>query len=257
MNTAEGVPLVSIVSPTLNEALNIEEFVGRAWVAMADLPVSWEIVFADDSDDQTPEIVAKIAREGMPVRCVHRDQHERTDSISGAVRAALATVESPYAVVIDSDLQHPPEILPRMIRPIIDGDADFAVGSRYAQGGSADGLGSQYRRVASRGSAAFTAAVFPQFSPISDLASGLFAFSVPAFKQRDVPSTGFKVLTEALVRCDPGRVVDVPYAFESRFDGLSKARLRDGVRLALALLRLRASTRRLRKVTMASASDGS
>jgi len=243
-------PTATVISPTKNEAPNIEEFVERATSALASSSIAWEIVFADDSDDHTPDIIEKLAREGHPVRCVHRTPEERRESISGAVRHALTTVRSDVAVVIDADLQHPPEILPHLITPILEGRVDFSIGSRYIGHGSAEGLGSQWRRVASRASAKFTALIFPQFARSSDLASGLFAFRVRDFELASTRSSGFKVLPEALVRCDPKRVMDVPYTFEERFDGLSKARLRDGIKLALALLRLRLTTARIRRVTM-------
>lgn len=244
-------PCVSIVSPTRNEAGNIEEFAKRVSAALEHQRVDWEIVFADDSDDATPEAVAAMAARGVPVRCVHREPGDRQHSIAGAIKHALATIDSDIVVVIDADLQHPPEVLSAMIGPIVKGAADFVIGTRYAAQGSADGLGSQWRQVASRSSAAFTKLVFPQFWRCTDLASGLFAFRVSDMDLAAGRTTGFKFLPEALVRCSPTTVAEVPYAFEERFDGLSKARLRDGLTLARSLLGLRLVARQLRPIPLA------
>lgn len=243
-------PSVAIVSPTRNEAANVDEFVKRVTAALGPCPLRWEIVFADDSDDNTPEVVAALARTGAPVRCVHRGPAERRDSISGAVRAALATVDADVAVVIDGDLQHPPEILPVLVGPIASGAADFVIGTRYGSSGSAEGLRSPWRKVASRASSSVTRMLYPQYRHCTDLASGLFAFRPDAFARGSGHSTGFKVMLEALVRCDPERVAEIPYVFEERVDGLSKARIRDGFTLMRALLRLRLDTRRFRAVPM-------
>jgi len=232
---------VSVVTPTRNEAHNVEEFVARACGALADEPYSWEIVFADDSDDQTPKLIAKLSEEGLPVRYVHREIGDRKGSISGAIHAAIPAISSDVVVVIDCDMQHPPEILPSMIRPILSGEVELTLGTRYAAGGSAEGLETAWRRWASRSAGLTIAAFFPQFRRCSDLATGLFAFRLDDFNTGQCPPTGFKVLVEVLVRCDPRRIGEIPYVFEPRFNGLSKARVRDGFRLVIALARARVS----------------
>lgn len=243
---------VAIISPTKNEAANVEEFVKRTTAAMNDREIAWEIVFADDSDDDTPQVVAALAAAGARARCVHREPHERTESIAGAVKAAMATTDADFVVVIDADLQHPPEILPHLVGPLNADAADFVIGTRYAGGGSAEGLTSQWRRAASRGTALCTRLMFPAFWRCSDMASGLFAFRRRDFDTRRRPSAGFKFLPEAMVACDPDRVAEVPYTFEDRFDGLSKATVRDGVHLLVALMKLRVSSSRFRAVQMVS-----
>ncbi len=243
--------MAAIIAPTRNERGNVDEFVKRTAAALGDRAIDWEVVFADDSDDDTPARVTDLAELGLPVRCVHREPHQRRDSIAGAVKAALATVSADIAAVIDADLQHPPEILPQLLGPLVAGSADFVIGTRYAPGGSAEGLTTTWRRAASRSCDLVTRAMFPQYWGCTDLSSGLFAFRPGDFRDTG-PSSGFKFLPEALVRCNPERVAEVPYTFEERTGGLSKATLADGVRLARALARLRLTTRRYRGVRMVS-----
>ncbi len=238
---------VAVIAPTRNEARNVEEFAKRTAAALGDRAVDWEIVFADDSDDDTPTRVAELAELGLPVRCVHRPPPDRRDSIAGAVKAALATVSSDVAVVIDADLQHPPEILPALVGPLVTGTADLVIGTRYAAGGSAEGLTSTWRRVASHSAHLVIRTMFPEFRRCSDMASGLFAFRVADFDAGG-PSAGFKFLPEVMVRCAPTTLAEIPYTFEERAGGLSKATVADGVRLVRSLARLRVATRRYRPV---------
>lgn len=249
--TTSGEPLsVAVVVPTRNEAGNIEEFVKRATLAMQDRDVRWEVVFADDSDDDTPAVIEDLAQTGKPLRCVHRPPDQRRESIGGAVKAAVAEIDADFVVVIDADLQHPPEILPALIGPLWFNSADFVIGTRYGPGGSAEGLGSTWRRSASRSSAMFAKLLFPEYRRCSDLASGLFAFRRTDFEMTSDYATGFKVLAEALARCQPRRIAEVPYTFEERTDGLSKARIADGLTHIKVMLRLRWMTSASRSVAV-------
>ncbi len=232
-------PTATLVVPTRNEARNIDEFVGRTCAAMAGRQVHWDIVFADDSDDDTPHRIADLAAHGRPVRCHHRPVGERVNSIAGAILSALTTIDAEIVVVIDADLQHPPEILPAMIGPLGAGVADFVIGSRYLPGGSAVGLDSRWRRFASRAAGTTTRLLLPGLRACTDLSSGLFAFRPAQVPTDQMVDSAFKFLPEALVRSRPSVVAEIPYVFEHRHDGLSKARFRDGITLARQLLVMR------------------
>ncbi len=243
-------PTVAIVVPTRNERGNVEEFVKRTVEALAGTPIHWEIVFADDSDDDTPDIIDDLTQRGLPVRYVHRQIDERCHSISGAIHTALETIDAEIAVVIDADLQHPPEVLASMIGPLAAGEAQISIGTRYVPAGSADGLRTPWRRWASRACGMAVVAVFPQYRRCTDLSSGLFAFRVEDFRSGRGRIIGFKFLPEVLVRCKPEAIAEIPYVFEDRFGGLSKARLRDGFTLMRALIGLRRDSRRFRAVSL-------
>lgn len=239
--TAAGAewPTATLLVPTRNEARNIGEFVDRVCTAMAGRAVHWDIVFADDSDDDTPERIAELAERGHPLRCHHRPVGARPNSIAGALLAALATVDAEIVVVIDADLQHPPEVLPAMIGPLATGAADFVIGSRYVPGGSASGLDSLWRRFASRAAGNTTRLLLPGLRACTDLSSGLFAFRPAGVPTHQMVDSAFKFLPEALVRGRPDIVAEIPYVFEHRHDGLSKARFRDGITLARQLVTMR------------------
>lgn len=71
-----SVPAVSLIVPTFNEAGNIDELLDGVCAA---LPAEWdvEVLFVDDSTDDTPEVIEKAAvRCPMPVSVLHRDEPE-------------------------------------------------------------------------------------------------------------------------------------------------------------------------------------
>jgi dolichol-phosphate mannosyltransferase len=121
-------------------------------------------------------------------------------------------------MVIDADGSHPPEKIPELALPIIRGEQDMVIGSRYAPGGSTPGW-SRKRRLMSR---AASACAWP-LTDVHDALSGFFA--VRRELLADIPSdaAGFKIALEILVRGgDTLRVGEVPIAFRDRELGQSK-----------------------------------
>ena len=135
---------ISVVIPTRNERENIEPLIARL---AASLPAGTsQVIFVDDSSDDTPLVMAAIAETStLPVLILHREPGERTGGLGGAVVAGLRLCEGRVAVVMDGDLQHPPETIPDLIRPIDLGEADVVVASRYRDNGQAAGLANKSR----------------------------------------------------------------------------------------------------------------
>jgi glycosyltransferase involved in cell wall biosynthesis len=113
---------LSVVVPTRNEAGNIELLLERIQNAFSGASFSGssiEVIFVDDSTDDTPQVVESAARHfpDLHVQLIHREADQRTDGLGGAVVTGLAAALSRYACVMDADLQHPPEMVP-LSRPI-------------------------------------------------------------------------------------------------------------------------------------------
>jgi len=102
-------PLVTIVVPVLNEADNLERLVARLDGVLAGLPVRSEIVFVDDgSTDQTLAAIKRAnARDGR-IRALSLSRNFGKEI---AIAAGLRTARGEAAVIIDADLQHPPELI--------------------------------------------------------------------------------------------------------------------------------------------------
>jgi len=207
--------LLSIIVPTYNEAENIGRLVGRISDALAGL--DHELVVVDDSTDGTDKILANLADRAPRLRVVHR---ESRTGLASAVVDGIAVARGDVLSVLDADLQHPPEVLPALVRAIQDTGADLAIGSRYIPGG-----GSEFtlpRRVISRGAIALAQILLRRARSVSDPVSGFFAFRRGVVEGVVLRPLGYKILLEILVRGRIARVVDVPYHFEARPAGQSK-----------------------------------
>lgn len=241
---AEVLPQISVVVPTRNEQDNIAPLLDRLHVALGGTPA--QVVFVDDSDDETPRVVHEAARaydgSATQVRLLHRTPDQRQGGLSGAVISGFRMAQAPWVLVMDADLQHPPEVVPRMLRAALEQDADLVVGSRYVGDGDADGLSSWTRELVSRGSGQLSKALFPRrLKDVTDPMSGLFLVRRKALDLDTCHPVGFKILLEIAVRQAPLRVAEVPYVFAARQAGTSKASLREGLKFAHHLLRLRTS----------------
>ena len=110
----EGRCELSVIVPTRNEAGNIGELVQRIQAAVG--PHKVEIVFVDDSDDETPDAIRAIGEQtSLWIRLLHREPGQRNDGLGGAVLEGFGSTLGEWVCVMDADLQHPPEVLPLLM----------------------------------------------------------------------------------------------------------------------------------------------
>jgi putative flippase GtrA len=230
---------VTVVIPTRNESGNIAPIVRRLDAALGTLDA--EILFVDDSDDDTPERVTEYGmRSGHPVLLVHRTSADRDGGLGTAVLAGLRDSSARWAVVMDGDLQHPPEAVPHLIATGDEAHADVVIASRYVGSGSAHGLGSTTRSWVSGSATRLAKAVFPRrLRGCSDPMSGFFAVRLDAVQLDRLHPNGFKILLEVLARSSRLRLAEYPYTFQDRLSGQSKASWREGVLFVRRLMSLR------------------
>lgn len=227
---------VSIVVPTFNEAPNIAELVRRISEALPGHTT--EVVFVDDSTDETPEVIRAVAADSpVSVRLIHRDSP--IGGLAGAVRAGLQAAAHDWCVVMDGDLQHPPEVISAMLRAGVEQDAAVVVASRHVPGGSSAGLSGVLRRLVSDTSNTLARAMFPlKLRNCTDPMTGFFALRRSAVDLSALRPRGFKILLEILAR-NAVAVVEEPFVFGERVAGESKASVRQGLTFLLQLAALR------------------
>jgi len=120
------------VIPTLREVECLESLLGQIRTELDRLELCYEIlVVDDDSRDGTEELVNSISGDDPRVRLLVR-RGER--GLSGAILHGWQNTDATILGVMDADCQHPPELLPRLLEPMVSG-CDLAIGSRYAHGG--------------------------------------------------------------------------------------------------------------------------
>ncbi|MFF8842646.1 glycosyltransferase [Streptomyces sp. NPDC015127] len=232
---------VTIVVPTFNESGNIRELLRRLTDSVPSrLPC--EVVFVDDSTDDTPDVIRAAAQDcPFPVSVLHRD--EPAGGLGGAVVEGMKQAGSDWIVVMDADLQHPPALVPELVAAGERVSADLVVASRYIAGGSRAGLAGGYRIAVSRGATWLTKALFPRrLRGISDPMSGFFAIRRSVVTADVLRPLGYKILLELAVRCRPETVAEVPFVFQDRFAGESKSTAREGMRFLGHLVGLRTAS---------------
>ncbi|MFF3852289.1 glycosyltransferase [Micromonospora sp. NPDC002575] len=232
-------PRLTVIVPTRNEAENIPVLVGR--LAPLLVPLRAELLFVDDSDDGTDGvIVGASAGAPTPVRLMHRPPQARTGGLGGAVLLGARHARGEWVLVMDADLQHPPESAATLAAVAMRHDVDVVIGTRYAGRGSTAGLDGPLREATSSAATRLVKAMFPRrLATVSDPMSGLFAFRRAAVRLDRMNPLGFKVLLELLVRHPGARVAEVAYEMAPRHEGRSKASLREGVTFLRHLARLR------------------
>jgi dolichol-phosphate mannosyltransferase len=193
----------------------------------------YEIVVVDDN---SPDGTAKESRalvDNFPVKTIVRTEER---GLSTAVVEGLAHASGGIVVVMDADLQHPPETIPALVREIENG-ADLAVASRYVPGGQTPGL-NLIRKLASRGATVAAHLLLPATRSASDPMSGFFAFRRSVLNGAVLKPVGFKILMEILGLGKYDKVAEVPISFEIRDQGQSKLRFRQQVDYLIHLISL-------------------
>jgi glycosyltransferase involved in cell wall biosynthesis len=189
-------PFIVACIPAYNEELTIAKVVLRAR-----RHVDRVIVCDDGSSDMTAEIAEACGAEVI--------RHERNMGYGAAIGSLFRRareVGADIMVTLDADGQHDPDYIPRLIEPLIRGEADIVIGSRFLTNEASIPA---YRRigiriinwVTGRGS-----------SRISDTQSGLRAYSRKAIEAISPTETGMGVSTEILLKAEEMglRIKEIP-----------------------------------------------
>ncbi|HTS48301.1 MAG TPA: glycosyltransferase [Bryobacteraceae bacterium] len=120
---------LSILVPVYNERTVVER--SLALVLAAPLPENMEreIIIVDDcSTDGTSEILERLAAQEPCIRLTRKKVNEGKGA---AVRTAIQHATGDFCIVQDADLEYDPSDYRRLLRPLLDGNADAVFGSRY------------------------------------------------------------------------------------------------------------------------------
>lgn len=105
---------VSVVVPVFREERNVRAFVERLSGVLTSMECRWDVVFAlDPSPDNTEDVIRGLMEEGYPIKLV---KFSRRIGKPLSLLAGLKYSSGDAVVVIDVDLQDPPELIPEMVR---------------------------------------------------------------------------------------------------------------------------------------------
>ena len=213
-------PKLTVVIPTFNEAENIKILVERLVDELESKGIQdFEILVVDDnSPDGTCSIVKQVSSRDQRIKCILRVDEK---GLASAVVEGFRHAKGSYVVVMDADLQHPPEIVPKLVRVLEEKGADIAVASRYIKGGGVAGW-SRLRLLMSRLGTIGVKLLVDETCKTTDPLAGFFAVRKDKLNIEKLRPRGFKILIEILVQHPDLRVIDVPYVFQRRYSGESK-----------------------------------
>ena len=231
-------PALSVVMPTLNEADNLAVVLPELQEVLDSIPGEHEVILVDGgSEDGTIE----AAQTHMPD--VEVVEQTRTGK-GNALAAGFEQAEGDIVVMFDADGSADPAEIPRFVEVLLDG-ADFAKGSRFADGGGSDDI-TPVRRA---GNAFLNGVANTAFgTEFSDLCYGYNAFWTDMLPVLDLPDSdeeppedgsmvwgdGFEI--ETVINCRMAAadadIVEVPSVERDRIHGDSNLRtFRDGFRV--------------------------
>ncbi|UCH60701.1 MAG: glycosyltransferase family 2 protein [Anaerolineales bacterium] len=124
---------ISIVMPCYNEIKTVGEIIER--IQQVHLEYDKELIIIDDcSTDGTREFLQNLKDDGIAIIF-----HEKNRGKGAALRTGFAHASGDIIIIQDADLEYDPNEYPKLLNPIISGDADVVFGSRF--------MGSESHRV--------------------------------------------------------------------------------------------------------------
>lgn len=223
---------VSIVIPTYNEKENVKELVYQIRQALSGAGLVYEIIFVDDSIDETPNLLELLSKQYIEVKYLHR---EDARGLASAVVDGFSQARGEVIIVMDADLQHPPEMIPLMVQRL--NNADIVIPSRFVDGGSDGGLNT-FRKLISWTARMIGRISIRRLREISDCTGGYFAIRRQVIEGIRLEPIGWKILMEVLVKGRYETVHEIPYTFLARNDGESKMGVKEQWNYLIHIARL-------------------
>ena len=231
--------MISLVLPTYNESASIEVALRRSAAALESTGEAFELIVVDDSSpDGTADLAEQLSKE-LPVRVLRRTGR---DGLASAVVAGWNIAKGNFLAVMDADLQHPPEVLCKLLSSLRDSNADIAIASRSGDGGGSLNW-SPIRQFTSWIATHLAACVLPlTLADVHDPMSGMFMLKSEVLTGVALEPKGYKILLEVLAKGKQRVVAEVPYIFGPRGRGSSKLGPRQTLEYFVHLAQLAVAT---------------
>lgn len=206
---------ITLVIPTYNESENIPILLEKVFEVFKESNLDGNVIVVDDN---SPDGTWKIA-EGLKEKYARLEVLRRLNErgLSSAVLHGFRSSKSDILGVMDADLSHPPEKIPELVEPIIKGEADIVIGSRYVDRGEIGDWALQ-RKISSK----LATLAVKGLTNVKDPMSGFFFLKREVIEGVELSPKGFKIALEILVRGKYYKVVEVPILFRDRIYGETK-----------------------------------
>ena len=205
---------LSIIIPTYNESKNILNVLDQIKTHLNQFSTQ-TIIVDDNSPDGTGRIVEEHLKNmkrlaNSTIDVLHR---KTKNGLSSAILHGIKHAQGDTIIVMDSDLSHPPKIIPQMVETLKKYQCDVVVASRYIKGGKVNGWTIK-RKIISK--IATLVAKKGLDIGINDPMSGFFAFKRNILTGISFDALGYKILLEILVKKRSAKIQEIPYTFETK-----------------------------------------
>jgi glycosyltransferase involved in cell wall biosynthesis len=124
---------LTVVIPCYNEAPTVKKCVERV-LGIAENNLSLELIIVDDnSNDNSLEIALELGKAHPEIKVLH---HKNNYGKGAALRTGFQKATGDFVAVQDADLEYDPNDLKRLLVPLVNGDADAVLGSRFLSSGA-------------------------------------------------------------------------------------------------------------------------
>jgi len=220
--------LLSILIPVYNERTVVER--SLSLVLSAPLPENMdrELVIVDDcSTDGTSDILDRLARSEPRIRLFRQPINQGKGA---AVRTAIQKAQGDFCLVQDADLEYDPSEYMRLLRPLVDGNADAVFGSRYLVSDQTRLL--PYWHTMINKTLTLASNIFSNLN-VSDMETCYKVFRTDLLKSIPIRSNRFGFEPEITMKCSKRqlRVYEVPISYHGRtYEEGKKIGWKDGVK---------------------------
>lgn len=221
-------PEVTVVLPTMNEEEAISSMLPRIKRVLDKMGISYEIVVVDKSDDRTPEIAKSFG-----ARVIKQSGKGYGD----AYLVGFGVAKGKVILMMDPDGSYDPEDIPKLLMPLLQGDADFVMGTRLKGEIDEGAMPWLHRRI---GNPLLTWILNVLFKAgISDAHCGMRAITREALEKLPLKCKGMEFASEMIIEAAKKnlKIVEVPIKYHPRIGESKLSSFRDGWRhLRLMLL---------------------
>lgn len=133
----QGHKKISVVIPAYNEEATLSHVIEGVYESLRQQDYEFEVIVVDDGSTDNTSEVAKNAG-ALVIKHVNNKGH------AAALKSAFRVATGNIIVMLDADGQHNPFEIPKLLRPVVNNEADLVIGSRYLGGESGFGF---YREV--------------------------------------------------------------------------------------------------------------